>query len=318
MKLSRMLKTFCAATLVTGLLTACATAPQEDTAATPAAPQTDDKLQLFATTGYLADALHNIAPDAEIITLVGPGSDPHTYQPTTSDINTMRESDLIFWNGLHLEAQMVTPLTSLGDKQLAVGEHVDESKLIPVSDPEAPEMHFDPHIWNDPEIWQDVVDLMADKLATTDTANADTYKANAAKYKAEIAAADQQAQALLSQVPAPRTLVTGHDAFNYFGKYYGLEVHATDFISTTAARSATEIEELAKLISDKKIPAIFQDTQANPQAITSLSEAVAARGWQVRVVEKELYADTLGAEPEVDTYLEVLSHNTQTIAEALK
>ena len=66
----------------------------------------DDKLTIFATTGYLADAAQQIAPDAEVITLVGPGGDPHTYQPTTQDIDTMQNSDVVLWNGLHLEAQM--------------------------------------------------------------------------------------------------------------------------------------------------------------------------------------------------------------------
>lgn len=62
---------------------------------------------------------------------------------------------------------------------------------------------------------------------------------------------------------------------------------------------------------------IFQDNQANPQAITSLREAVEARGWEVEVSEDELYADSLGAEEDVDTYLEVYAHNAQAVADAL-
>ena len=80
-----------------------------------------DSLQVYATTGYLADAVKNIAPDAEITTMVGPGGDPHTYQPTTKDIEKMRDADAVVWNGLHLEAQMIDELESLGEKQLAVG-----------------------------------------------------------------------------------------------------------------------------------------------------------------------------------------------------
>ena len=68
----------------------------------------DDNLTIFATTGYLADAAANIAPDADITTMVGPGGDPHTYQPTTRDIEKMQDADLVLWNGLHLERKWWT------------------------------------------------------------------------------------------------------------------------------------------------------------------------------------------------------------------
>lgn len=301
-----------------GLLSALTGCGTQNTDTNTTAPTADSKqLQLFATTGYLADALSNIAPNAEITTLVGPGSDPHTYQPTTTDIEKMREADLVFWNGLHLEAQMIKPITTLKERQLAVGDALPKELLIRVSDDTSPEEHFDPHIWNDPEIWQLVVTMMAEKLAAHDPANAANYLQNASAYNTQIAQQHATIKELLAALPEPRTLVTGHDAFNYFGRTYNLKVYATDFISTIATRSAPEIEALAELISTQKIPAIFNDTQANPQAIKSLSEAVYARGWQVAIVDTELYADTLGAEAERDTYLEVLAHNAKTIAEAL-
>ena len=128
-----------------------------------------DSLQVYATTGYLADAVKNIAPDAEITTMVGPGGDPHTYQPTTKDIEKMRDADAVVWNGLHLEAQMIDELESLGEKQLAVGEGIDEAELLdwPETDDEGNPLH-DPHIWNSPEIWQQVVTAVADHLAKLD------------------------------------------------------------------------------------------------------------------------------------------------------
>src|SRR5690625_3273615 len=118
-------------------------------------------------------------------------------------------------------------------------------------------------------------------------------------------------------VPQPRVLITGHAAFNYFGQTYDLEVRATYFVSTDAALSPTELSELADLIAEEKVPVIFQDNQANPQAITSLQEAVESRGWQVEISERELYADSLCSEPGLDTYLGVFLHNAEAVAEAL-
>lgn len=277
-----------------------------------------DALEVYATTGYLADAVANIAPDAEVTTMVGPGGDPHTYQPSTKDIETIDAADVVFWNGLHLEAQMTDQLSSLGDRQLAVGDQLPEDMLLdwPETDDEGNPLH-DPHVWNSPEAWTEVVGLVADKLADVDPDNADEYRDNAEDYKGRIEEAAAEAREKLADIPEPRILITGHDAFNYFGKTFDFEIHATDFVTSEAAKSPTEISELADTIAEKKIPVIFQDNLANPQAVTSLKEAVHARGWNVTVSSEELFADTLGPDAPNDTYLGAFEHNAHAVAEAL-
>lgn len=292
-------------------------------ACTPAAgtPDTgqDQPIDVYATTGYLADAVAVIAPEASITTMVGPGGDPHAYQPSTRDIQRIQTSDVVFWNGLHLEAQMIDQLTSLGELQLAVGDLVPEHLLLswPDTDEEGNPLH-DPHIWNSPAAWSVAVGHVARKLAEVDPDNAETYRTNVRLYLEDIAAAAQETKDLLEKIPAgERILITGHDAFAYFGETYDLEVHATDFISTEARLSAGELSGLADLIAREEVSVIFQDNLANPQAIISLKEAVRSRGWQVEVSKDELYADSLGPEPGVDTYLGVHSHNARAIATAL-
>ena len=287
--------------------------PQVDTDAAP------HRVTVYATTGYLADAVANIAPAAEIITMVGPGGDPHTYQPSTRDIQAIQNADVVLWNGLALEAHMEDQLASLGDQQLAVAEQLPEELLLPWPETDGGgDPLYDPHVWNSPEAWSLVVTEVATKLGEVDPARASEYSANADAYVTEIAAAAAEAEALIATIPEDaRTLITGHDAFNYFGAEYGLEVFATDFVSTDAALSPQELSDLADLITERRVPVIFQDNQANPQAITSLREAVLAQGWEVRVSDAELYADSLGADPGVDTYLGVFRHNTTAVADAL-
>lgn len=304
-----------AATIATLGLSSCASeTPQAGSTPNPE----PEVLNVYATTGYLADTVSNIAPDAEITTMVGPGGDPHTFQPSTKDIEVIQAADVVFWNGLYLEAHMVDQLTSLEDKQLAVGEQIPEEMLLswPETDDEGNEL-FDPHIWNSPEAWLLVVDQVADKLGEIDPANADEYRTNAEGYKDEINQTAETAAELLADVAEPRIVVTGHDAFGYFGETFELEVHATDFISSDAQLSPRELSDLADMIADNEVPVIFQDNQANPQAITSLQEAVRSRGWEVEVSDEELYADSLGAEPGVDTYLGVFEHNATVVSEAL-
>lgn len=279
----------------------------------------DGRLTIFATTGYLADAAQNIAPEAEVIAMVGPGGDPHTYQPSTQDIQLLQSADVVLWTGLHLEAQMTTQLESLGETQLAVGEQLPESLLLawPETDDHGNPLK-DPHIWNSPQAWIEVVKAIATHLGKVDPDRAAEYEANSQDYITQIEAADAQAAELLAAVPEDRrTLITGHDAFAYFGQTYGFDVHATDFISTEAQLSPSQLSDLADLIADEQVPVIFQDNQANPQAITSLQQAVASRGHTVVISDAELFADSLGSEAGVNTYLGVFAHNARTVAQAL-
>ena len=122
---------------------------------------------------------------------------------------------------------------------------------------------------------------LAEKIAEIDSANADTYKANGESYNAQIDQAKTDAQTKFDTIPKERrVLVTGHDAFNYLGKTYDIEIRATDFVSSESEISASEIDELAAFIAEKKVPTIFQDNLKNPEAINHLKEAVVAKGWK--------------------------------------
>ncbi|MGD8216427.1 metal ABC transporter substrate-binding protein [Aestuariimicrobium sp. Y1814] len=283
-----------------------------------ATPEDDGRLRVYATTGHLADAVRAIAPHAQVSTMVGPGSDPHSYQPSTRDITTIHSSDVVFWVGLHLEAQMDDQLRSLGHRQVAVGERVPRELLleVPSSGTRGTPVH-DPHIWNSLPIWSLVVDVIADALAEVDPSGAADYAANAADYQDRLAAVHERAGELLARVPPPRMVVTGHDAFGYLGATYDLDVRATDLVSTEARLRPRQLSALADLVAGNRVPVIFTDNQANPQAITSLKEAVHALGWQVQVADQQLYADSLGNEAGVDTHLGVLLHNATVIADAL-
>ncbi|MGK0720779.1 metal ABC transporter substrate-binding protein [Leucobacter sp. W1478] len=282
------------------------------------ANQQESQLRVYATTGYIADAVANIAPNAEVTTMVGPGGDPHSYQPSTRDIERILDADLVLWNGLELEAQMADQLASLGDRQLAVAETLPQELLIPLPETDSDGSPLvDPHVWNDPEAWSQIVLEIANKMSEIHPAGEPGYTERATAFAAEIEREADRISTLLAEIPEPRVLITGHDAFSYFGRTFDLDVRATDFISTEAALGAGELNELAELIVANRVPVIFNDNQANPQAITSLREAVEARGWIVRISAAELYADSLGAEPGVDTYLGSLAHNANTIAETL-
>ncbi|MCR2052149.1 metal ABC transporter substrate-binding protein [Actinomyces bowdenii] len=306
-----ILTTACAVGLT---LAACATDQAGSSGSSRAA---GTPLKIVATTGYLGDAAANIAPDAQVTVLVGPGGDPHTQELTTQDAQRIEEADVVLWTSHDMEHKMLDQLDALGNKQVAAAESIPEADLLPWEEDGKVEGH-DPHVWNSPDNWKHVVTACAKKIAEIDPDHASTYTSNAEAYNQRIDEAKAAAKTQFDTIPKEnRVLITGHDAFNYLGKTFEIEIHATDLVSSESEISATQIDELATTIAERKVPVIFQDNLKNPEAINHLKEAVAAKGWQVEVSDKPLFADSLGESAPTDTYLGVFEYNATTITQAL-
>jgi manganese/zinc/iron transport system substrate-binding protein len=138
----------------------------------------DGRLRVVAITGHIGDAVQAIAGETvQLTTLLGPGIDPHTYVATEGDIFTFQSADLILANGLHLEAQLERVLEQIGQRSettvVAVGDTLDPAGLLNW-EPEAG-FPYDPHVWNDVQLWQQVVAAIRDALIAADPANSATY-----------------------------------------------------------------------------------------------------------------------------------------------
>ena len=292
------------------LLFACNSNPQ-----TPA----NGKLNVVATTGQIADAVANVAGTHVNLTgLLGPGVDPHLYVPTEGDVSTFSQADAIFYNGLHLEAQMTRMMEQMEQRGIIVvpvGDKLPTEQLLGWTGSGG---NYDPHIWNDPALWSMVVETIRDTLITADPDNADNYQANADRYLAEINDTDSYVREQIALIPIEkRIMITAHDAFGYFARSYGLEVRGLQGISTESEASTADVQGLANYIVEKQVPAIFVETSVSPRTIESVQAAVAAQGFKVEI-GGSLFSDALGeAGHEAETYTGMLRYNAQTLAEAL-
>ncbi len=274
--------------------------------------------KVVATTGQIGDAVANIGGDAvELTTLLGPGIDPHLYIPTEGDVSAFSNADAIFYNGINLEAQMtrvLDQLTSRGKTVVAVGEALPEDELLEWTGG----AYADPHVWNDPTRWSLGVEAIRDALIELDPDNEAAYRANADAYLAEIAQADAFAREQYARIPEERrVLITAHDAFGYLGNAYGLEVIGLQGISTESEASTADVRDLANLIVQRQIPALFVETSVSPRTIESVQAAVRDQGFEVKI-GGQLFSDALGETGSgAETYTGMLRANAQTIADAL-
>ncbi len=278
----------------------------------------EGKLRVVTTIGQIADLAREIGGDhVEVIGLMGPGTDPHLYVATASDVDKLQAADLILYNGLFLEAQMEDILEQIGERKPAypVTRDIDRARLLasPIYEDE-----FDPHIWFDVTLWQEAAVLVRDTLIEMDPENAAAYQANGERYLDELAQLHQEVLTQVARLPAEqRVLITAHDAFNYFGRAYGFEVRGLQGISTASEASTADVQELADFIAERQIPAIFVESSVPVRTIEAVQAAVRNRGFEVQI-GGQLFSDAMGpaGTPE-GTYLGMVRYNIQTIVTAL-
>jgi manganese/zinc/iron transport system substrate-binding protein len=277
----------------------------------------DEKLTIVTTTGILADAVKNIVGEkANVVSLMGPGVDPHLFKATQGDLGKLTKASIVFYNGLHLEGKMSDVLKKLSQTKtvVAVAEKIDSSRLRIAAD-----RIYDPHIWFDVKLWKECVTTIANTLVEKDSMNADWYKLNAATYILALDSLDKNVLASIEQLPPnQRVLITAHDAFGYFGNAYGIEVRGLQGISTVSEFGLRDVTNLVDFILSRKIKAIFIETSISEKSINAVIEGCKNKGWNVRI-GGSLYSDALGAEgTEAGTYIGMVNSNVTTLVEALK
>lgn len=278
----------------------------------------DGRLRVVATIGQLGDIAQIVGGDhAQVISLMGPGIDPHLYVASEGDVDTLQEADIIFYNGLFLEAQMAEVMEQLGTRKTvtAVAETIDPADLL---DWAAYEDQFDPHVWFDATLWMKAVEAVRDTYIEVDPDNADAYTANATAYLAELQELHEYVLEQAAQVPdEKRVLITAHDAFHYFGRAYGFEVRGLQGISTATEAGTADVQDLADFIVERQIPAIFVETSVPARNIEALQAAVESRGFDVEI-GGHLFSDAMGDEESGgNTYILMVRHNIDTIVGAL-
>ncbi|GAA0779503.1 manganese transporter [Roseibium denhamense] len=277
-----------------------------------------ERLNVVATTGMIADAVSNVGGDlVDVRPLMGAGVDPHAYRQTRSDIVAMANADLVLWNGLYLEAQMEDFLGDLaeGTAVVPVAESVPENLLLGSEDYEG---RFDPHLWMNPNLWSRVVVNVRDALIDVHPDGADSFNANAEAYLTQLNELARYTNEVLSTVPVEsRVVLSAHDAFNYFGNAYGYEVVGIQGISTESEAGLKRIGELVDMLVERNIRAVFVETSVSDRNVQALIEGAAAEGHEV-IIGGELFSDAMGEPGTYEgTYIGMIDHNATTIASAL-
>lgn len=285
----------------------------------------DGKLFIVATTGMIGDAVKRITGDSALVyTLMGPGVDPHLYKPTPRDVDKLAEADIIVYNGLHLEGKMGEILEKISrqKKVIAVSDGIDRSKLLitnPEQVAEGGKIAYDPHIWFDVNLWMDASGYLGKELQQYDSALAPVFQKNTEDFLRELKKLDSWTKTMIGSIPEEsRVLITAHDAFNYFGRAYDIEVMGLQGISTVSEPGLKDISSLVDLLVSRKIRSVYMESSVSEKSIQAVLNGSRARGHEVKI-GGVLYSDAMGEKgtPE-GTYVGMVRHNVNVIVRGLK
>ncbi|MFY0644157.1 MAG: zinc ABC transporter substrate-binding protein [Bacteroidia bacterium] len=282
------------------------------------ASQQEEGLIIVCTTGIIADCISEIVEDkATVISLMGPGVDPHLYKASQGDLIKLSKADIVIYNGLHLEGKMGHVLDNAAQNKevIAVGDFANPEDLKEVGNESTLR---DPHIWFNPELWMFCMAGVVEELQLIP--GLEGINVRFEEYQEEVLAMHQSMQKLLDNEldRSKRILITSHDAFSYFGDAYYFEVRGLQGISTAAEFGIKDVTDLIDFVIERELKALFIETSVSDRNLKAVVEGAEARGYSVEL-GGALYSDALGnAEGSAGSYIGMIKTNIETILQGLK
>lgn len=274
-------------------------------------PKLHSPLKIVTTFSILGDFVQEIGKDKVVISIVGPNSDAHTYQPTPKDVCQISKADLVFVNGLGFEGWIDRLIESSGYKGPITVATQGISPLM-INDPgEAPVP--DPHAWNTIDNAKVYVKNILTALIQLDPEQKEYYQKNYEAYLEKLNALEGEIKTSLQKVPQEnRKIITAHDAFGYYGDKYGVTFLAPVGTNTADEPSAKEMAKLVEEIKKNKIKIIFVENITNKKLIQQLAEETGAE------IGPEIYSDALSEKNQPGhSYLALMRHNTRQFVRAM-
>ena len=274
--------------------------------------------KVTTTVGMVGDIVKNIVgKKGKIKNIIGEGVDPHIYRATRNDVFELIRADIVFYSGLMLEGKMGDALIRVAMKKpvYAVTQLVNEKFLL---QPAEFDGQYDPRLWMDVSAWKMAVKAVVNKLGEFDPANKVYYLKRGSKYLSNMEKLHKYGLKSIGSIPKDkRVLITAHDAFNYFGRAYDIEVKGIQGLSTESEAGLKDINNIVDDIVKRDIKAVFVETSVSSKNVKAIIEGASARGKKV-VIGGVLFSDAMGNPGTYEgTYIGMLDHNITVITRSL-
>jgi ABC-type Zn uptake system ZnuABC Zn-binding protein ZnuA len=257
---------------------------------------------LFAPASWLQTL---VGTEAQVVVLLPPGANPHTFEPLPAQVRSLREATLLVQIGAGLD-EWAAKLTRVAERPIRVWTLAEHVPLLPLDEHEHGR---DPHFWLDPILVRDhAVPALVAALSELDPTRAEGFRARGEQLRAELTQLDARLQHLLAPVRG-RAYVAVHSAWRYFARRYGLVEAGSVEPIPGREPSAKELIQLVESIRRTGARALVVE----PYSFSRTAEQLAAET-QLRLVT----IDPFGSGALIGGYTRLLEANAHAFVEALQ
>ncbi|MBN2091704.1 zinc ABC transporter substrate-binding protein [candidate division KSB1 bacterium] len=281
---------------------------------------TKGKLSVFVSIlpqKYFAERIGGYLVNVSV--LVGPGQNPHAYEPLPQQMLAFSSAQIYFRIGVSFEDSWIHRIEANNPK-LKIVDTRQGIQLVPLDSFEditlpadTAEAHhdadesyqhaehehqgLDPHIWLSPDLVKIQVETICETLCQFDSVNAPFYQENLYQFHKELDALSQEIQQVFTDMPSKKILVF-HPAWGYFTRQFGLQQ-----IPIEIEGKSPGPKQLAAIIDfarKERISIIFVQSQLSTQSAAAIGN--------------ELKAQVVTIDPLGENYLTNLKQIATTIA----
>jgi len=272
----------------------------EDNLTPYASPQTtpESKIKVAVTFDAMKELTEAIGRDKVIVTAIIPdGAEPHDFEPTWQDLELINSAQIFVYNGLNMEPWAQQALAAGAIENLTVVTAADGCDTI----------QDDPHIWLSLRGAAQQAQNIKNALTQADPENAEYYERNYVDFTTRVNALYDEYTAKFSAV-VKKSIVTGHAAFGYLCRDFGLEQKSVENIFAEGEPTAKQLAELIDYCKENSVSTIFAEEMISTDISKTLADEVGAKVEVIYTIESA--ADGL-------SYLERMEYNLSKIYESL-
>jgi len=229
---------------------------------------TKNKITIITTLFPVYDFAKSIGGNkADVILLIPPGTEPHGYEPTASDLVNINNADVFAYTGDFMEKWVSGILNSLTNPNLEI---VDTSKGTEI-------ISGDPHIWLDFEHDKIMAKNIADAIIKKDINNKNYYEKNLQDLTEKFNKIDNDYRTTISSCQTKEIVYGGHYAFGYLVRRFGLEYIAAQGLSPDSEPTAKGLIDLVDQVKRDGVKYIFYEELASPKVAETISHEANAK-----------------------------------------
>ncbi len=272
--------------------------------------QDSDTLAVTVTFDAIKEFAEAVGGDkVEVSVIIPTGTEPHDFEPKAQDLVGLSSADVFVYNGLGMELWVDDAISAANNEKLIV---VDASAgadaIVNTEEGEIAEHgQYDPHLWLSIKGAETEVTNIKNAFVQADPANKDYYEANSADFIAQLETLYNDYNAKFIAVEK-KSFVTGHAAFGYLCRDFGLTQNSVEDVFAEGEPSAQQLAELVEYCRQNDVTTIFAEEMASPEISQTLANEVGASVKTIYTMES--------AEDDL-SYLERMADNLSEIYESL-